>query len=175
MIVFITGTESTGKTELARKLSNHFGVSCVQEYARGYIESLDKDYTINDVEEIARHQIQEIISHKDEKLIFFDTGLIITMVWFDKKYNFVPDWFKDIYIDFSKGHYLLCNPDIPWVSDPVRENPDRGDLDSVYEKEIKNLDCPYARIGGIGDMRLNNAISIVETWLEIEYNYNEGR
>lgn len=171
MIVYITGSESTGKTELAQGLAAHFGVSWVPEYARKYIENLKGKYRINDVEEIARFQIQEIISHQSDKLVFFDTGLIITRVWFEKKFQTIPTWFETIYRDFSNGHYLICNTDLPWVEDPVRENPEiRDELNSSYEAEIIDVNCPFQIISGKGSERLENAIFAVEKWLKVENN-----
>lgn len=169
MIVFITGSESTGKTKLAQDLADHFGVSWVPEYAREHIENLNGKYHIQDIEEIARHQIQEIISHLNDHLVFFDTGLIITKVWFEKKYQKVPEWFDALYRDFSVGHYLLCSPDLPWIADPVRENPEiREELNNIYEIQIEDINCPFERISGEGSERLKNAIYAVDEWLEIE-------
>ena len=169
MIVFITGSESTGKTELARGLAHHFGISWVPEYARYYIENLNRKYQIQDLEEIARHQIQEIISHQNEKFIIFDTGLIITKVWFEKKFRKVPEWFEALYRDYSNGYYLLCSPDLPWLADPVRENSERREeLDFAYAAQINSINCPMKRISGKGSERLKSAIYTIEEWLEIE-------
>ncbi|MCK5820653.1 MAG: ATP-binding protein [Bacteroidales bacterium] len=169
MIVFITGSESTGKTKLAQELAEYYSATWVPEYARQYVESLSGDYHIKDVEEIARRQIQEIISHLNDPLVFFDTGLIITKVWFEKKFRNVPEWFDKLYRDFSEGHYLLCSPDLPWIADPLRENPDiREELNRAYEDHIKDINCPFKRISGQGAERKNSAISAVEEWLRIE-------
>jgi len=171
MIVFITGSESTGKTELAKGLADHFGVCWVPEFAREYIGNITGKYNFRDIEEIARHQIQEIISHLDDDLVFFDTGLIITKVWFEKKYKKVPKWFDSIYRDYSEGHYLLCCADLPWIADPLRENPKiREELNSAYEAHIKDVNCPLEKITGEGNVRLSNAIGAVEEWIRIENN-----
>ena len=40
--------------------------------------------------------------------------------------------------------YLLCKPDIPWESDPLRENPnDRIKLFDIYKMELDNLGHKY--------------------------------
>ncbi|MFW6202927.1 MAG: AAA family ATPase [Marinilabilia sp.] len=41
----ITGPESTGKSDLAMRLSEHFNGLVVKEYARQYVENLSGDYT----------------------------------------------------------------------------------------------------------------------------------
>lgn len=148
--VGIIGPESTGKSTLARYLAKRYNGICVPEYAREYIEKLNRPYTIEDVEAIARHQIeqlQEIDSHLSpltSNLYFFDTELIITKVWFEHKYGSCPAWLEQAIHDYPMDVYLLTYPDIEWKPDPVRENPDiRLELFDRYESEIQKLDIPY--------------------------------
>lgn len=148
--VGIIGPESTGKSTLARYLARRYNGICVPEYAREYIEKLNRPYTMEDVEAIARHQIeqlQEIDSHLSpltSNLYFFDTELIITKVWFEHKYGSCPTWLEQAIHDYPMDVYLLTYPDIEWKPDPVRENPDiRLELFDRYESEIQKLDIPY--------------------------------
>ena len=148
--VGIIGPESTGKSTLARYLARRYNGICVPEYAREYIEKLNRPYTMEDVEAIARHQIeqlQEIDSHLSpltSNLYFFDTELIITKVWFEHKYGSYPAWLEQAIHDYPMDVYLLTYPDIEWKPDPVRENPDiRLELFDRYESEIQKLDIPY--------------------------------
>ena len=148
--VGIIGPESTGKSTLARYLARRYNGICVPEYAREYIEKLNRPYTMEDVEAIARYQIeqlQEIDSHLSpltSNLYFFDTELIITKVWFEHKYGSCPAWLEQAIHDYPMDVYLLTYPDIEWKPDPVRENPDiRLELFDRYESEIQKLDIPY--------------------------------
>ena len=141
--VGIIGPESTGKSTLARYLARRYNGICVPEYAREYIEKLNRPYTIEDVEAIARHQIEQLQEIKDG-LYFFDTELIITKVWFEHKYGSCPPWLEQAIQDYPMDVYLLTYPDIEWKPDPVRENPDiRLELFDRYESEIQKLDIPY--------------------------------
>ena len=141
--VGIIGPESTGKTTLARYLAKRYNGICVPEYARDYIEKLNRPYTMEDVEAIARHQIEQLQEIKDG-LYFFDTELIITKVWFEHKYGSCPPWLEQAIQDYPMDVYLLTYPDIEWKPDPVRENPDiRLELFDRYESEIQKLDIPY--------------------------------
>ncbi|MBT4408957.1 MAG: ATP-binding protein [Bacteroidetes bacterium] len=165
MIVFLSGSESTGKTELARSLSEIYKVPWIPEFAREYMEKLDHDYSQEDVEAIAKIQLIQIKKYQEEALVFFDTGLVITKVWFQELYKSVPEWFSEVYEIMAKGHYLLCYPDLDWISDPVRENADkRLSLHAKYESEITKLAAPYATIKGQGDSRLQMAVKILEIW-----------
>ena len=149
--VAIVGPESTGKTTLARYLANRYNGLFVPEYAREYMENLHRPYTYEDVETIARQQIEQISNvncqlpaKKTSGLVFFDTELIITKVWFEHKYNKCPEWLLEALHRYPMDVYLLCYPDIEWVPDPVRENPDiRLELFRRYETEIQALNIPY--------------------------------
>ena len=107
------------------------------------MERQNRSYTMEDVEAIARHQIEQLQEIKDG-LYFFDTELIITKVWFEHKYGSCPAWLEQAIQDYPMDVYLLTYPDIEWKPDPVRENPDiRLELFERYESEIQKLDIPY--------------------------------
>jgi nicotinamide riboside kinase len=70
--IVICGPESTGKTTLCRELAEHYQTTWVPEFAREYIGRLNRKYTYDDVEIIAKKQIQqwESISHDENNLVF---------------------------------------------------------------------------------------------------------
>lgn len=166
--VVLTGPESTGKTTLAKKLAEHYNGLWIPEYAREYVEKLDRDYTYEDVEAIARHQIEvlDILANKhksDNSLVFLDTHLIITKVWFEYVYHKKPQWFDKALKTSKIDLYLLCKPDIKWEYDPVRENGDKREFFyQWYKKEIRQTQTPLAEISGEGADRLNHAVDAVD-------------
>jgi NadR type nicotinamide-nucleotide adenylyltransferase len=140
--IVICGPESTGKTTLCRELAEHYQTTWVPEFAREYIGRLNRKYTYDDVEIIAKKQIQqwESISHDENNLVFFDTGLIITKVWFSEVYNKVPFWLENELTNYKPDMYLLCYYDIEWEFDTIRENGNdeqRAYLFAKYLEEIK--------------------------------------
>ena len=149
--VGIIGPESTGKSSLGQYLAKRYGATYVPEYARDYVASLHRPYTYDDVCQIARKQIEqikEVGSGKWESsdIIFFDTELIVTRVWFDYVYGAAPDWLLSAMQQYKMDTYLLTYPDIPWIPDPTRENGSdemRLQLFHRYEQEIQALDVPY--------------------------------
>jgi NadR type nicotinamide-nucleotide adenylyltransferase len=165
--IAIIGPESTGKTVLTRQLAEHFHCQWEPEAARTYVEKLGNDYTFEDVCNISRIQIQQEENYENPLLrddfVFFDTDLIITKVWLEYKYHNVPDFVNHRLSKHFFDFYLLCEPDLPWEFDPVREHGnDREYFFKWYEKEIQQLGTPYSKIHGFQEKRLQNALQAVE-------------
>ena len=55
-VITIVGAESSGKTVLAKQLAEALSCVWVPEYAREYLEKLDRPYEFEDLEEIAKGQ-----------------------------------------------------------------------------------------------------------------------
>ncbi len=154
--VGIIGPESTGKSSLARYLAKRYKGTCVPEYARTYVERKGTtDVSFDELCEIARHQIaemeliaksQEPTADNQEPIIFFDTELIVTKVWFDYSFGRVPEWLEEAIKRYPMDVYLLTYPDLPWIPDSARSNGSdsiRMELFNRYEAEIQALDIPY--------------------------------
>src|SRR5688572_5228151 len=125
-IAFI-GPESSGKTTLCKLLSAHFKAPWVPEYARSYLTELDRAYTLEDVESIAKQQMQnEEISADSQHLLFCDTEPINFKVWCEHVFGACPDWINEIVSNKAYDHYILTYPDLDWEVDPLRENPGKG-------------------------------------------------
>lgn len=164
-IIVVTGPESTGKTVLAGQLANYFHCSWIPELSRSYVEQLNRAYTFNDVELIAKKQIEQFYAafQKNEKVIF-DTGLIITKVWFDVVYKRCPSWFLNEIEKLPHLYYLLCNTELPWIPDTVRENGGerREKLFQVYQNELNHFGFKFDIVTGTGVQRTQNAIALID-------------
>jgi len=162
--IAITGPESVGKSILSNQLGQHFRGHVVKEYARSYVEGLTGVYTYSDVENIAKHQILEYnnAAFLDVQYVFFDTFLIITKVWFEYVYNRIPKWLDKEIVKHPMDLYLLCAPDLPWIADGVRENPNvRQELFNLYEKELNSYGFNYQIVSGEGTSRIECAIELI--------------
>lgn len=146
--VAIIGPESTGKTTLAQQLAKQYDAIFVPEYAREYVEALNRPYTYDDVCAIARHQIAQMKQYtedRSDKIVIYDTELIITRVWFDYCYGSTPHRVLEAMEHYKPDVYLLMYPDLAWVDDPVRENGGdaiRLELYNRYLQEIRTLKSP---------------------------------
>lgn len=164
-IIVVTGPESTGKTWLCNQLVKVFDGQWIPEYARTYVEGLGHEYSYADVENIARHQIEQFdqMTKKGSGLYFFDTGLIITKVWFNIKFGSCPDFLLEAISTIKIDQVLLCEPDLPWELDPVREN--GGEMRKVlfdkYCQEFERCGIPTAKISGYGNARLQCAVEVL--------------
>ena len=156
--IIITGPESSGKTTLCQQLSNHFNIPFTQEFARLYIDSLDRDYIINDLLSIAKQQLKS-----EFKSQLLDTDLITIKIWSEYKYGRCDKWILDE-IEKQKSEkrfYILCSPDIPWQTDNQRESPnDRKKLFEIYKKELENLKHKYFILNG--ENRLEKIIKKID-------------
>ena len=171
--IVITGPESTGKTTLAKQLAELFHGQYIPEFAREYVENLSGPYVYEDVEAIARKQVEQYQATKysSEKVFFFDTWLIITKVWFDWVFRKTPEWLEGKIKKCPMDLFLLCQPDLPWEADSVRENggENRMKLFEQYRNELKHYSFNFVEINGIGNERLTNAIAAIRN-LEITLN-----
>ncbi len=164
MKIILTGAESSGKSTLGKALAQYFQGKYIEEYARKYVENLARNYTYKDVLHIANVQKTELQKHYTEDKIFFDTGLIITKVWFQECFFQVPNFLKDTNYIRQDYLYLLCKPNLPWVKDGVRENAGkkRTYLYKKYLKALQDSKCNFKIIDKKGEARLKQAIAYIK-------------
>jgi nicotinamide riboside kinase len=153
--IIVTGPESSGKTTLCKALSKHFNLPFSKEYAREYLDALNRDYNQDDLLNIAKGQLQA-----ENGIQLLDTDLITLKIWSEYKYGSCDKWILN-QIEKQKSenrYYLLCKPDIPWEADPQRESPnDREELFEIYKKEIESLGHDYFIVQG--ENRTENSVS----------------
>lgn len=175
--IVLIGAESTGKTELAEFLAKKFNTVWVPEYARVYVEKLNRPYNYDDVVFIAKKQVEleNDFFLKANKILFYDTYLIITKIWFKLVYNKIPDWIDPYLKNSNIDLFLLCNNDLPWVSDPVRENGGemRNKLYEIYKNELEELGFNYKVVKGTGEERFNHALNYVNDFFNQKIDYSE--
>ena len=164
--IVLTGPESTGKSLLSEFLAKKLDGIWIPEFAREYISKINRPYTYSDLEFIAKTQINQrkVAERKVKEFLILDTWLIITKIWFIEVYERFPEWIDETINNYPVDLYLLCEPDIPWVPDPLRENGGerRNYLFRRYFDEIMKTGVPYEIVSGVNDGRYNNALNKVK-------------
>ncbi|WP_424962300.1 AAA family ATPase [Ekhidna sp.] len=165
--IAVIGPESTGKSELCQHLARHYDTEWVPEYARFYIDRLDRNYEQHDLKSIAEGQL----AWEDEKAeysnnyLICDTNLIVIKIWSDHKYGETDSWIEEQLQKRRYDFYLLSNIDIPWRSDPQREHPNlRQHFFEVYKNYLEEHKLPYAIVSGIEGERKKCAVNAIENF-----------
>lgn len=158
----VTGPESSGKTTLAKELAFRNSGAWIPEFAREYLESLPSSYTIDDLDKIAKGQLDLWEKSTNRTLIFFDTEMLVMKIWSEFKYNSCSPFILSSLKNQSFDHYFLCRPDIEWEEDPLREHPEkREELFELYLKELINSKLPFTIVEGNLENRIDNCQLII--------------
>ena len=170
--IVIIGPESTGKSTLCAQLAEHYKTEWVKEYAREYLLKNGTDYTYDDLLDIAKGQIlleEESggrLKKKDADYLFIDTDMYVMKVWCEFVFEKCHHWILNRIVERKYDLYLLCNTDLPWVKDELREYPDlitREKLYRHYKDLLINQSVPWVDINGNYEERLQKAIQAVDS------------
>lgn len=176
--IVIIGPESTGKTTLCKQLAAHYNTSWVEEYAREYLLKNGTDYNYDNLLTIAKGQVEDeelgirnwkTANHKlqttNYKPVFIDTDMYVMKVWCEFVFDKCHHWILNRIAERKYDLYLLCNIDLPWVKDELREYPDlesRRKLYYYYKDIMVNQNVPWVDISGSYEERLEKGIKAVE-------------
>lgn len=175
--IVILGPESTGKSTLCKQLAVHYKTKWCPEYAREYLLKHGKNYNYEDLLTIAKGQIaledeyvadSRLTAH-DSRPLFIDTNMYVMKVWSEFIFGKCHPYILDQIAERKYDLYLLCNTDLPWVKDELREYPDletRQKLFHIYKDIMKNQEVPSYEIGGNHEKRLQKAIEAVDNLLK---------
>lgn len=166
--VVVIGPECTGKSELSEFLSKHFHTLWVKEYARSYLETLDKSYEESDLLKIAKGQLrsEDEAIKKANELIICDTNLLVIKIWSEFKYGRCDEEILNLISSRKYDLFLLTDIDIPWQHDPQREHPNkRATLWKIYKSELENQSTPVVKISGERKQRREIAVHAIESLL----------
>ncbi|MFN3556745.1 MAG: AAA family ATPase [Bacteroidales bacterium] len=163
--IAITGPESTGKSMLCQQLAAQLGQVWVPEYARDYIDGLNRDYNQQDILAIAKGQLalEEESARLSPRILFCDTDLLVTKIWSLHKYGNCDPWILEQIQLHRYDFYLLCNVDLPWEYDKQREHPHlREFFFEWYQRELQQYGFAHGIVSGHGDQRLQRALNLIE-------------
>lgn len=168
--IVIIGPESTGKSTLCEQLAAHYKTIWVKEYAREYLLKNGTDYTFENLLDIARGQLQleeaaaQSLTTQHSPLII-DTDMYVMKVWCEFVFEKTHHWILNRLVERKYDLYLLCNIDLPWVKDELREYPDlisREKLYHHYKDAMINQNVPWVDISGGYEERLQKAVTAID-------------
>ena len=171
--VVLFGPESTGKTTLSKALAEHYGTHWVAEYARDYLQNKwdieQKTCERSDLLPIAigQMQLENAAAAKTDELLFCDTNLLETKVYSEVYYDGYCD---PVIKDYAKKNcynlYFLCDIDVPWEADDLRDKPNaRKKMFSAFEGALQKHELPYVILSGSKTDRLKNAVNHINQLL----------
>jgi NadR type nicotinamide-nucleotide adenylyltransferase len=180
--IVIVGPESTGKSTLCKELAAHYQTMWCPEYARTYLLEHGTTYQFEDLLTIAKGQLAledqhtALLEEQQRTLaktnavwpLFIDTDMYVMKVWSEFVFKKCHRFILDQIVKRRYDHYLLCNTDLPWVQDELREYPDlstRETLFSMYKDCLINQSVGWTLISGTETERLRNAIAAVDQLL----------
>lgn len=161
--IALVGTESTGKTSLARSLAERLHTSWVHEYGRELWVEQGGGASFADYLKIARtqHRREEQMRLDARRYLFCDTTPWTTLHWClwmrgtaDPRLRELADRTMDDYT------WFVCADDFPWVQDGWREMRN-GDARRFQEQQLADLDArqtPYLVLEGPLEQRLETVL-----------------
>jgi nicotinamide riboside kinase len=163
------------------------------EFAREYLLTNGKEYDFEDLLDIAKGQLaledeytamvksqwarvddqRSVNPHTLETtehapMLFVDTDMYVMKVWCEYVFGRCHNFILEQIVARDYDLYLLCNTDLPWTKDELREYPDeanRKELFQMYKDILVNQAVPWVEISGNDDDRLILAINAVEEFL----------
>ena len=171
--IVVIGPESTGKSTLCEQLAKYYRASWCPEYARDFLIKNGTNYSYDDLLTIANGQIAleencSQLTANSSPLLFIDTDMYVMKVWSEFVFGKCHPWILNQVVERKYDLYLLCNTDLPWVKDELREYPDlqtRETLYYMYKDLMINQSIPWAEISGGENERLQKAVAATDSLL----------
>lgn len=186
------GPESTGKSSLCESLAKQYDTLWCPEFARAFLlrsialghtgapDAPHGNYDFDDLLKIAKGQIalenemaektvrywSEQTSKKTTKpVLFVDTDMYVMKVWCEYVFGKCHPFILEQIAERPYNFYLLCDTDLPWVKDELREYPDpktRNELFHIYQDILIQQHVPWAKVVGEKDERITSASNAIK-------------
>jgi HTH-type transcriptional regulator, transcriptional repressor of NAD biosynthesis genes len=161
--VVLLGTESTGKTSLAEKLSKHFNGSLVLEAGREIIAN-SNSFSFDDLHLVATEHAKRIDKAilADSPLVIIDTDIHTTKSYSRFTFHKELEINADTYNSNKANLYLYLNKDVEYLQDGTRLNvTKRNLLDLSHRQVLTDHSIVICEIKGDWDERFEKAVEQV--------------
>jgi NadR type nicotinamide-nucleotide adenylyltransferase len=165
--IVVLGPESTGKSTLCAELAKHYNTSWCPEYARQFLNENGTKYSYEDLLTIAKGQLAGEDAHVENAsdLLIIDTDMYVMKVWCEYVFNNCHPFILEQINSRKYDAYLLCDIDLPWTADEMREYPNeepRRELFTIYKELLINQNTPWGIVRGTGGVRTQNAVALIK-------------
>jgi NadR type nicotinamide-nucleotide adenylyltransferase len=167
--VVLTGSESTGKTTLAQRIAEHYQAEFVPEFVREYAAKKGAPLDFSDHGPIAKGQmaLEDAAIARKPRLIVQDTDLLSTVVYCDHYFGKCPPWIAQNAVERKPDLYLLCEIDLPWIADGVRDRGHmREEMQQLFRDAVAASGTRYETVRGNGERRLHLAVDAINDLCE---------
>lgn len=160
------GTESTGKSTMARQMAEYFNTNFVPEVARELVSS--NDFLVEDIIKIGNAQTARIASLEmlANSVLICDTDLITTQIYSKHYLGIVPEVLYELESLIRYDRYFLFDIDVPWVADGLRDlQNQREQMHSIFKNELEIRKIDYVLVRGNWDARYQIVVSEINRLL----------
>lgn len=173
-VVFV-GTESAGKSTLAKAMAEELDTQWVHEYGRELWEAQGLQGTFRDLLKIAETQYkrEQAAALHSKEYLFCDTNAWTTLQW-SLMYNNTADARLYELVDKIKDEYLwiLCDNDFGWINDDgTRELV--GERSQHFQDQnrqaLKDLGVDYYQVSGNVEERVKQVCQILKSYSSLTF------
>lgn len=156
--IAILGAESSGKSQLAEVLANHYETVWVPEYLREFVEKNGRVPREQDQLAIAQTQLkqEQFLLAKANRWLFCDTTPLMTALYSRFYFKQIDPELQRLELEHDYALTLVTAPDFPWIADGLqRESPEVRQR--IHDDLVDTLDArsiPFILVEGSLQQRL---------------------
>lgn len=170
LTVSLLGGESSGKSTLARQLTEHLtgaGIrtALVDEHLRSWCEAAGRAPYAHEQAELAREQTRRIdaAAQGGAQVVIADTTAVMVAVYSEWYFQDESLWPEALAAQRRLDLTLLMGLDLPWVPDGLfRDSPTvREVCDAILRRELQGAGIGFTPVYGQNEARLQAALRVV--------------
>lgn len=148
-LICFYGPESTGKSNMAKRLANAYATEFVPEVAREIVSS--NQFTENDIIRIGHAQTQRVLDKMKvaHQILFCDSDLITTQIYSNHYLGVIPPVLFELEKQVVYNDYFFFDIDTEWVSDGLRDlGTQREYMKHTFLKALHDRNIHYHLLQG---------------------------